>query len=315
MDTNEYNNLPIGVFDSGAGGLTVVKEILRNLPSEKIIYFGDTARVPYGNKSPETVIRYSRQIAGFLESMNVKAITVACNTASALALETVRQEFDIPMIGVVVPGSEAAVAATRNHRIGVTGTSGTVKSGIYERLIKSLDPEAEVFSQACPLFVHLVEEDMIDDPVTVSMIHRYLDGLITEHNIDTLILGCTHYPLLLDVLERETGGRRCTRADICGQKETAAADEKDRTDPCETDACRQKEAGSRPSLTLVNPAYETSLSLKRMLDKYGIAADPGRKVSAEDHRYFVSDDAENFRDFAQRVLKIRVTDVSLKVLE
>ena len=202
----ERNHLPIGVFDSGVGGLTVAREIFRNLPNEKIIYYGDTARVPYGNKSADTIKRYSRQITRFLLSKNVKAIVIACNTASALALDAVREMTDIPVIGVVEPGARAAVSATSSGRIGIIGTSATITSGLYDRYIHEMMPSAQVFGKACPLFVHLVEEGMLDDSVTVEMIHRYLDDLIKTDNIDTLILGCTHYPLLRSVIAREIGG-------------------------------------------------------------------------------------------------------------
>ena len=222
---------PVGVFDSGVGGLTVAREIFRNLPNEKIIYFGDTARVPYGNKSAETVIRYSRQICRFLISKDVKAIVAACNTASALALDTVCHEFDVPMLGVVEPGASAAVKATKTGSIGVIGTSSTVSSGLYDKYIRALNPYASIFSKACPLFVNLVEEGMIDDPVTVTMIHRYLDNMLKKDNIDTLILGCTHYPLLRKVIGREVGS----------------------------------------DITLVNPAYETAQALIKLLDENGIA--------------------------------------------
>ena len=266
------NELPIGVFDSGVGGLTVAKEILNNLPNEKIIYFGDTARVPYGNKSPETIIRYSRQIASFLVSQNVKAIVIACNTASAMALDAVKESVDIPVIGVVRPGTDAALKATVNNRIGVIGTEGTIRSGIYGRYIREKNPEAVVFNKACPLFVNLVEEGMIDDPVTVIMIHRYLDELIQDHAIDTLILGCTHYPLLQEVIRREIGGR----------------------------------------IRLVNPAYETACSLRRLLDENGLASSAAPDPSA--HKFYVSDAAEKFRHFAEDILSLNIYSAELKVL-
>ena len=185
---------------------TLNKEIFHNLPNERIIYFGDTARVPYGNKSAETVIRYSKQIAAFLVSQNVKAIVIACNTASALALDALRESSDIPVIGVVEPGSKAAVKATRNRRIGIIGTVGTVRSKLYDKYIKELDKDAVTIGQPCPLFVSLTEEGMIDDPVTVEMIHRYLGKMVSEENIDTLVLGCTHYPILRKVIARELAG-------------------------------------------------------------------------------------------------------------
>lgn len=265
-------DLPIGVFDSGVGGLTVAKEILNTLPNEKLIYFGDTARVPYGNKSPETIIRYSRQIADFLVSQNVKAIVIACNTASAMALEAVQESVEVPVIGVVRPGTDAALKATQNHRIGVIGTEGTIKSGIYDRYIKEKDAEAVVFDKACPLFVNLVEEGMIDDPVTVIMIHRYLDDIICQNNIDTLILGCTHYPLLQEVIRREVGG----------------------------------------GIRLVNPAYETACSLKRLLEEKGLASSSVPEPAA--HKFYVSDAAEKFRHFAEDILSLNIYSAELKVL-
>ena len=179
---------PIGVFDSGVGGLTVAREIMRNLPSEKIVYFGDTARVPYGSKSKETIIRYSRQIIRFLQQQKVKAIVVACNTASAFALDAVRDEFDIPIIGVIEPGAKVAAAQTRNKRVGIIGTVGTVGSGIHAEYLKHLDPEITVFGKACPLFVPLVEEGWLHDPVADEVAARYLKEL-QDKQVDTLILG------------------------------------------------------------------------------------------------------------------------------
>ena len=160
MDTLD-KNAPIGVFDSGVGGLTVAREIIRQLPNESIVYFGDTARVPYGSKSKDTIVRYSRQIAEFLKTKNVKAIVVACNTASAFALDIIEREMDIPMIGVLKPGAITAIHSTRNKRIGIIGTEGTIKSEMYTSYIQSIDPEIEVVGKACPLFVPLVEEGML----------------------------------------------------------------------------------------------------------------------------------------------------------
>ena len=215
---------PVGVFDSGVGGLTVAREIMRNLPSEKIVYFGDTARVPYGNKSKDTIIRYSRQIIRFLQEQQVKAIVIACNTASAFALDAVRDDLDIPVLGVIEPGAVVAARETRNKRVGVIGTIGTVGSGIHEDFLRQLDPEITVLGKACPLFVPLVEEGWLRDPVTFEVARRYLREL-QEREIDTLILGCTHYPLL-----------RSTIREVMGE-----------------------------SVRLVNPAYETALELKRLL--------------------------------------------------
>ena len=156
---------PIGVFDSGVGGLTVVREIMRNLPDERIVYFGDTARVPYGSKSKNTVIRYSRQIVHFLETQQVKAIVIACNTASALALDTIEKEIDLPIIGVVKPGAQMAVETTQNKRVGVIATESTIQSGLYQQLITEADPAITVYGKPCPLFVPLVEEGWTKDPI------------------------------------------------------------------------------------------------------------------------------------------------------
>ena len=165
---------PVGVFDSGVGGLTVAREIMRNLPAEKIVYFGDTARVPYGSKSKETIIRYSRQIVRFLQKQQVKAIVIACNTASAFAMDTLREEFDIPVLGVIEPGARIAAEETKNKRVGVIGTTGTIGSGIHESYLKKYDSEISVIGKACPLFVPLVEEGWLHDPVTMEVARRYL---------------------------------------------------------------------------------------------------------------------------------------------
>ena len=171
------SNAPIGVFDSGSGGLTVAREIMRNLPMEKIVYFGDTARLPYGSKSQETVLRYSRQIVRFLQNQGVKAIVVACNTASALALDTLEKEIDIPIIGVVKPGARVAARETTSKRVGVIATEATIRSHLYRKLIQKIDPDISVVGKACPLFVPLVEEGWRKDPITEMVARRYLQEL------------------------------------------------------------------------------------------------------------------------------------------
>jgi len=199
------NRRPIGVFDSGIGGLTVVRELIRQLPHESLIYFGDTARVPYGNKSPETVRRYSREILEFLVSRDVKLVVVACNTASAHALEELRRLAPVKVEGVIEPGARAAVAASRGGRIGVIGTAGTVASGAYTRAIEqAADGRVQVAAQACPLFVPLVEEGWLDHAATRLIAEEYLAPL-RAHDIDTLVLGCTHYPLLKPLLSSLLG--------------------------------------------------------------------------------------------------------------
>lgn len=198
------SSAPIGVFDSGIGGLTVVHEIMRQLPDESLVYFGDTARVPYGPKSPDTVRRYSAEIAVFLQQEGVKAIVVACNTATAHALPVLREELSLPVVGVVEPGARAAVRASAGGHIGVIGTAGTIRSGAYERAILAIDPDARITARACPLFVPLVEEGWIDHPVTRSVAQEYLRPLIDEE-VNALVLGCTHYPLLKSLLCRVLG--------------------------------------------------------------------------------------------------------------
>ncbi len=218
MDEINRTLAPVGVFDSGVGGLTVAREIMRQLPNEKIVYFGDTARVPYGSKSKNTIIKYSKQIIRFLKTKGVKAIVVACNTASAMALEEIQPETDIPIIGVIKPGAKTAVEKTKNKRIGIIGTEATISSNIYKDIICEKDSSVTVVGKPCPLFVPLVEEGWIKDPVTREVAKRYLD-YFRQENIDTLVLGCTHYPLL-----------RNTIGEIMGE-----------------------------SVTLVNPAYETQI--------------------------------------------------------
>ncbi len=253
---------PIGVFDSGFGGLTVVREIMRQIPNEKIVYFGDTARVPYGSKSKETVTRFSRQITNFLQTQNVKTIVVACNTASAYALEELEKEIDIPMIGVVKPGAKVAADVTKNGKVGVIATSATIGSEIYTTYIKQLKPEVSVTGKACPLFVPLVEEGLLEDPVTDEIASRYLLELI-DIDIDTLILGCTHYPLIRNTIQRVVGDK----------------------------------------VTLVNPAYETARELKLLLEEKGILQDKKPDLGENRYQFFVSDGAEKFKTFANSILK------------
>lgn len=198
------NDASIGVFDSGIGGLTVVAAIMRALPTERVLYVGDTARVPYGPKSPETVLRYSRQIAAYLLEQRVKAIVIACNTATAHALEALQREVPVPVIGVVQPGARAAVRATRNGRIGVLGTAGTISSGAYTRAIAELSANAVVTGTSCPLFVPLVEEGWVDHPATRLIAETYLAPM-RNASVDTLVLGCTHYPLLAPVIATVVG--------------------------------------------------------------------------------------------------------------
>lgn len=216
------DNRPIGIFDSGVGGLTVVKELIKRLPQEDIVYFGDTARVPYGTKSRQTIIRFSIENILFLLKFNVKLIILACNTSSSVALSVLRKNFKVPIMGVIAPGAKTAVMASRNGRLGVIGTSTTVRSRAYEKQIIKNAPSMKnpknkarfrlrVFSKSCPLLVPLIEEGWLNEKVTLQIIRRYLSPF-KKKNIDTLILGCTHYPLLKNSI-RKVMGRRVTLID------------------------------------------------------------------------------------------------------
>lgn len=193
------NDSAIGVFDSGLGGLTAVREIINIMPNENIIYFGDTGRIPYGTRSKETIIKYVRQDINFLLTHKIKIIIAACGTASAVAIDEIKKEYDIDIIGVVEPAAVASVYATKNNKIGILGTLGTIKSCAYERVIKNINPEIVTVSNACPMFVPLVENGYLNSEATYIFAREYLKPLIDE-KIDTIILGCTHYPLLASVI-------------------------------------------------------------------------------------------------------------------
>ena len=290
------NRRPIGVFDSGIGGLTVVRELMHQLPHESLIYFGDTARVPYGNKSPETVRRFSREILDFLLGRDVKLVVVACNTASSHALEELQRVSPVAVEGVIEPGARAAVAATKSGRIGVIGTTGTIASGAYERAIRAAalasgrdraggasdasgrarepsgaaDGMAEVTALACPLFVPLVEEGWLDRPASRLIAEEYLRPL-AQHRIDTLVLGCTHYPLLKPLI-----------AEVLG-----------------------------PGITLVDSAEQTAAAVSRELAASTLHA-PATQTG---HVHFVVSDApKQFVTVGQRFLGARVKDVEVKVM-
>ena len=260
MNVDIKNAAPVGVFDSGVGGLTVAREIMRQLPMENLVYFGDTARVPYGSKSKDNIIHYSRQIIHFLQTKEVKAIVIACNTASALALEVVRKECNIPVIGVVEPGVRAALETPNAKKIGVIGTEATIQSKIYEKLIQNAAPEISVVARACPLFVPLVEEGFAKHKVTEDIIDYYLSDL-KQSGIDSLILGCTHYPLLRSRIRAYMGEQ----------------------------------------ITLVNPAYETAMELKHLLQEHNMA-NTGFQGNHPAYAFYVSDAADKFKHFANSIL-------------
>ena len=284
---------PIGVFDSGIGGLTVLREITSLLPFESTIYLGDTARVPYGSKSKETIERYSFEIARFLQRLGVKMLVAACNTASAYAVPRLAKELDIPVLGVIEPGARAAVAATRERRIGVIGTEGTIKSNSYVNAIKRLcdggafeivehgkksfdryfevkpGNDVVIFTKACPLFVPLVEEGWTEDSVTRIVAERYLAGLKDE-GIDTLVLGCTHYPLLKNTISSVMGA----------------------------------------GVSLIDSAESTAAEVKKTLAAAGLLSD-SKKAS---HRFFVTDSPERFMTVGRRFFGDRLESSELAVL-
>ena len=261
----------IGVFDSGVGGLTVAREIMNQLPNENIVYFGDTARVPYGSKSKETIITFSKQISQFLQTKNVKAIVIACNTASAFALEALKAETNIPIVDVIEPGARAAAETTKHNKIGVIGTVGTVNSGIYTEYLRRIKPEALVYSRACPLFCPLVEENWLYDSVTIEIAERYLSEL-KGYGVDTLVLGCTHYPLLRHTIQKVMGEH----------------------------------------VQLVNPAYETALTLKKVLEMKDLEK---KEWKPNTHQFYVSDGAEKFRTFANSILPCEVVETDAVNIE
>ncbi|MGM0508855.1 MAG: glutamate racemase [Fusobacteriota bacterium] len=193
----------IGIFDSGLGGLTVVKEVMRLLPQERIVYFGDTARVPYGSKSKKVIIKFAKEIIRFLKTKNIKILVIACNTATAFALKEVSKILKIPIIGVIKPGSKRAVETTRKNKIGIIGTKGTISSNSYYDEIKKINSEIDIEQNPCPLFVPLIEEGMLEDNVTFEMANRYLEEI--KGKIDTLVLGCTHYPMIKKVIKKVVG--------------------------------------------------------------------------------------------------------------
>jgi glutamate racemase len=240
----------IGVFDSGVGGLTVLRELRRQLPAENLVYLGDTARVPYGTKSAATVLRYAHEAARFLLARRVKLLVVACNTASAVALDELAARYSVPVVGVIEPGARRALAATRNGRVGIIGTEGTVRSGAYQKTLQALRPGTEVHAAVCPLFVPLAEEGWAKHEVARLAARDYLAPLLAAR-VDTLVLGCTHYPLLLETLQTVAG----------------------------------------PSVTLVDSAQETALTVAARLERDGLLATG--QVHGES-RFFVTDIPDRF---------------------
>jgi glutamate racemase len=259
---------PIGVFDSGLGGLTVVKALMEALPGEPIVYFGDTARVPYGSKSKSTIVRFSLENVEFLLRFGVKCIVIACNTASSWALPTLRKYFKVPMVGVIRPGARAAVAKTRTKRVGVIGTEATVRSRAYELEIKRLDRSIQVFSQSCPLFVPLVESGWLEGDISARIAATYLTPL-TRQRIDTLILGCTHYPLLATVIQEAVG----------------------------------------PKTALVDSATQTAAEVKSLLAWHEWQSNDHDGDASARHRFFVTDEPQRFTSLGEQFLGRRIRSV------
>ena len=262
--------LPIGIFDSGMGGLTVVRQINRVLPREDLIYLGDTARVPYGTKSPSTVVRFACEDTLFLVQQHVKAVVVACNTASAWALPTLERKFKVPIFGVILPGAQAALKRTRNGRIGVIGTATTIRSQAYGRAILARDGSARVVARACPLLVPLVEEGWTNHEVTRTVLATYLEPLL-RRGIDTLVLGCTHYPLLKHAIRRIAG----KAVALVDSAESCALFLSERLDAAKLLACNRRRKGViQPFVT--DEAERFSELSKRFL---GIPTEPASKVT------------------------------------
>ena len=260
----------IGVFDSGVGGLTVVRELMSKLPQENIIYFGDTARVPYGTKSFETIKRFSLQNCNFLLSKGVKAIVVACNSASAAALETLQKYSPVPVFGVIDAGVNGALKATKNKRIGIIGTNATVRSKLHERKLKEIDPSIEVFSQACPLFVPIIEEGLENKEIIRETIKHYLSYFL-DKNIDTLILGCTHYPVLQKEINLFLGN----------------------------------------NVNIVDPSIELTLALEKVLNNEVFknnSTDNLDNISRS--RFFVSDVPEHFIKSSEKIIQMNAEQIS-----
>ena len=258
--------MSIGVFDSGIGGLTVLKEIRKVLPDENIYYLGDTARVPYGEKTKELIIRYSKEIVEFLLEKNVSAIVVACNTATALALKELKETFKIPIIGVIEAGARTAIEATKNGKIGVIGTKATIQSGKYEEEIKLFNKKVEVLQKACPLFVPAVEEGILSGKLVNQIIKTYLDDF--KGKVDTLILGCTHYPLLKDAISK-----------------------------------------IYPDIKIVDPAKETALDLKAILEQNEFLKNDAKKD--EEVKYYVTDGQKKFKEIGIMFLEEDIPKVEL----
>ncbi len=262
-------NLKIGVFDSGIGGLTVLAELKKKLPEEEFVYLGDTARVPYGTRSPETVIRYARSCTNFLINKGIKLLIIACNTASSYALDTIKGEIQIPVIGVVEPGAKAVIKKTKNKRVGIIGTEGTINSQSYEKVIKNIAKDINIFTMACPLFVPLVEEGWTEGEIPSMVARKYLTPII-EEGIDTLLLGCTHYPLLKRTIQ-------VTFSEVY--------------------------------IEIVDSAEETAREVVNLLQSCKLMRKDIKIIEEKRIKYFVTDAPEKFKKIGNRFLKENIEHV------
>ena len=274
MKKDEFKGC-VGVFDSGVGGISILRGLVGELPHEQFVYFGDSAHAPYGEKTPDEVLDLSRGIVDDLVTAGCKAIVIACNTATALAIDEVSEEAGMPVIGVVEPGARMAAESTRNGKVGVIATRATIHTHAYSNAIRRINPDIRVFSQAGALLVPLVEEGWVHDRVTDEIIMRYLDDLL-EHGIDTLILGCTHYPLLRSEIRKLVGDE----------------------------------------ITLINPAYETAKELGRMLACRGLESTGTMEAGEPyPYKFFVSDDPDKFTSFANSILPVDVKMAKIVPIE
>lgn len=274
---NQVAENPIGIFDSGLGGISVVRAVMDLLPHERLIYFGDTARVPYGSKSNETVRRFSRQIVNFLLDHDVKMVVVACNTASAIALDDLRDRWDLPILGVIEPGATAAVKKSPSRRVGVIGTTSTIHSGAYERALLAREPDLQIQSKECPLLVPLVEEGWPEDDVLKGVLARYL-GEFKHSPVESLILGCTHYPYLKEAIQQAMG----------------------------------------PDVNLIDSGEETARVVKEILAEKKLMHVPESHSAERKHHFYVSDFPQRFQETAARFLGRPLENlfrVELEVLE
>jgi glutamate racemase len=281
---------PIGIFDSGVGGLTVLREIIRELPAESTIYLGDTARVPYGIRSPETVTKYSIENADFLTSKAIKLLVIACNTSSSVSLPVLSKSFSVPVIGVIEPGARAAVDRSKTKKISVIGTETTIRSDSYKKAIKSIDNSADVISIACPLFVPLVEEGWLNGKIVALTAEKYLSP-IKDYGVDVLVLGCTHYPMIKDVIYKAVNPIRKPAPSLSDKSITGSG----------------HEFSNGVKIALIDSAVETAREVRHILESTNMLNNNNRTPSRE---FFVTDSVEKFSQTGEGFLGHAISDIS-----